>query len=86
MATQVTPAKRAKRFRDKTRVGLVRRACRMGRTLAETYPDAHCELNFNSPFELLVATVMSAQTTDARVNLVTPTPVREVSFTQATGR
>ncbi|GAA3214146.1 hypothetical protein GCM10010468_34750 [Actinocorallia longicatena] len=45
----------------------------MNRVLAETYPDAHCELNFNSPFELLVATVMSAQTTDARVNLVTPT-------------
>jgi endonuclease-3 len=45
----------------------------MNRTLTETYPDAHCELNFENPFQLLVATVMSAQTTDARVNLTTPT-------------
>ena len=36
------------------------------------YPDAHCELDFTSPFELLVATVLSAQTTDVRVNLTTP--------------
>jgi endonuclease-3 len=36
------------------------------------YPDAHCELDFRSPFELLVATVLSAQTTDVRVNLTTP--------------
>jgi endonuclease-3 len=45
----------------------------MNRTLAETYPDAHCELNFENPFQLLVATVLSAQTTDSRVNLTTPT-------------
>jgi len=44
----------------------------MDRVLAETYPDAHCELNFENPFQLLVATVLSAQTTDARVNQVTP--------------
>ncbi|MEP6590233.1 MAG: endonuclease III [Gemmatimonadota bacterium] len=36
------------------------------------YPDAHCELHFSSPFELLVATILSAQCTDVRVNLVTP--------------
>ena len=36
------------------------------------YPDAHCELDFTSPLELLVATILSAQTTDKRVNLVTP--------------
>jgi len=36
------------------------------------YPDAHTELNFSSPLELLVATILSAQTTDKRVNLVTP--------------
>ena len=41
--------------------------------LAETYPDARCELDFTNPFELLVATVLSAQTTDKRVNAVTPT-------------
>jgi len=40
--------------------------------LAETYPDARCELDFDSPFELLVVTVLSAQTTDRRVNAVRP--------------
>lgn len=38
----------------------------------QTYPDAHCELDFRTPLELLVATVLSAQCTDARVNQVTP--------------
>jgi len=54
-------------------LALVRRARRINRELAMVYPDAHCELDFTSPFELLVATVLSAQTTDVRVNLVTPT-------------
>nr|WP_146848004.1 endonuclease III [Cellulomonas terrae] len=49
-----------------------RRARRVDRALAVRYPDAHCELDFTSPFELLVATVLSAQTTDVRVNLTTP--------------
>ncbi|MBD8057758.1 endonuclease III [Cellulomonas sp. JH27-2] len=49
-----------------------RRARRIDRALAERYPDAHCELDFRDPFELLVATVLSAQTTDVRVNLTTP--------------
>ena len=44
----------------------------MHRALAERYPDARCELEHTSPFELLVATVLSAQTTDVRVNSVTP--------------
>jgi endonuclease III len=39
--------------------------------LRTTYPQAHCELNFRNPFELLVATILSAQTTDSRVNVVT---------------
>ena len=39
--------------------------------LRETYPDAHCELNFSNPLELLVATILSAQCTDKRVNIVT---------------
>ncbi|MGA1145773.1 MAG: endonuclease III [Candidatus Nanopelagicales bacterium] len=42
------------------------------RKLAATYPDAHCELDFRTPLELLVATVLSAQCTDQRVNKVTP--------------
>jgi endonuclease III len=40
--------------------------------LAEAYPDAHCELDYRTPLELLVATVLSAQCTDQRVNAVTP--------------
>jgi endonuclease III len=55
-----------------TALGLKRRARRMARLLAETHPDAHCELNHSSPLELVVATVLSAQTTDQRVNEVTP--------------
>ncbi len=39
--------------------------------LEETYPDAHCELNFSTPFELLIATILSAQATDKKVNQVT---------------
>jgi endonuclease III len=54
-------------------LALTRRARRMNRVLAATYPDAHCELDFESPLQLLVATVLSAQTTDKRVNQVTPT-------------
>ena len=44
----------------------------MVRCLAEAYPGAHCELDFTTPLELLVAVVLSAQTTDVRVNEVTP--------------
>ena len=56
-----------------SRTGLVRRARKIDRVLAETYPDARCELDFANPFELLVVTVLSAQTTDKRVNAVRPT-------------
>ena len=52
---------------------LVRRARRINRVLAATYPDAHCELDFDDPFQLLVVTVLSAQTTDRRVNAVRST-------------
>ena len=57
---------------DKSRTALVRRARTMNRILAATYPDAHIELDFSNPLELLVATILSAQTTDKRVNLITP--------------
>jgi endonuclease-3 len=40
--------------------------------LTEVYPDAHCELDFTNPLQLLVATILSAQCTDKRVNMVTP--------------
>jgi endonuclease-3 len=56
-----------------TRLALVRRARRTNRELARLYPDAHCELDFTSPLELAVATILSAQCTDKRVNEVTPT-------------
>jgi endonuclease-3 len=58
--------------KTETRAALVRRARKINRVLAETYPDAHCELDFTSPYQLLIATVLSAQTTDKRVNLTTP--------------
>ena len=57
---------------DPSRTALVRRARRINRELALLYPDAHTELNFTSPLELLVATILSAQSTDKGVNLVTP--------------
>jgi endonuclease-3 len=57
---------------DKSRIALVRRARAIHKALALTYPDAHCELDFGSPLELLVATILSAQSTDKRVNLITP--------------
>ncbi len=44
----------------------------MNRVLAEAFPDAHCELDFTTPLELAVATILSAQSTDVRVNLTTP--------------
>ncbi|WP_201931821.1 endonuclease III [Nocardioides donggukensis] len=56
-----------------THTALVRRARKIDRMLAQTYPDARCELDFDTPFELLVVTVLSAQTTDKRVNSVRPT-------------
>lgn len=49
-----------------------RRARRVHDALAATYPDAHCALDHQTPIQLLVATILSAQCTDVRVNLVTP--------------
>jgi endonuclease III len=53
-------------------LALTRRARRINRELAQLYPDAHCELDFSNPLELSVATILSAQCTDKRVNEVTP--------------
>ncbi|MDX2973176.1 endonuclease III [Kribbella solani] len=60
-------------YAGETHTQLVRRARKMHKVLTETYPDAHCELDFRTPLELLVATILSAQTTDVTVNKVTPT-------------
>ncbi|GAA4217519.1 endonuclease III [Actinocatenispora rupis] len=53
-------------------LALKRRARRMQRILAETHPDAHCELDHENPLQLAVATILSAQCTDKKVNEVTP--------------
>ena len=72
MVMDVIPPARARKRKPETRLGLVRRARQMNRILAGLYPDAHTELTFTDPFQLLVATVLSAQTTDVQVNLTTP--------------
>jgi endonuclease-3 len=51
---------------------LLRRTTRIFDILKRTYPDAHCALHFSTPLELLIATILSAQCTDERVNQVTP--------------
>ncbi|MGG2461536.1 endonuclease III [Streptomyces sp. RGM 3693] len=72
-AKSAAPAKKAAPARKpESRVAMVRRARRINRELAELYPYAHPELDFTNSFELLVATVLSAQTTDLRVNQTTP--------------
>ncbi len=71
-----TPAKKislARKPRGQKRgAALKSHALELLRRLKAEYPDAHCELDFNSPLQLLVATILSAQCTDKRVNMVTP--------------
>jgi endonuclease III len=57
---------------EESPLALTRRARRINRELADVYPDARCELDFTNALELSVATILSAQTTDKRVNEVTP--------------
>ncbi|MFG2238707.1 endonuclease III [Streptomyces sp. NPDC048734] len=74
-ATAPAPSKSPRSPRPSSsgsRTALVRRARRINRELAEVYPYAHPELDFENPFQLVVATVLSAQTTDLRVNQTTP--------------
>ena len=65
-------ARAAARGEAESPLALTRRARKINRILGETYPYAVAELDFDNPFELLVATVLSAQTTDVRVNATTP--------------
>jgi endonuclease-3 len=58
--------------RQESPLALTRRARRINKSLGELYPDAHCELDFRTPLELSVATILSAQCTDKKVNEVTP--------------
>ncbi|MDT5037349.1 MAG: endonuclease [Micromonosporaceae bacterium] len=57
---------------QETELGRKRRARRMARELTDLHPDAHCELDYTNPLELAVATILSAQCTDQRVNEATP--------------
>jgi endonuclease-3 len=59
------------------------KAIRAWERLKEAYPEAECALHHESPFQLLVATILSAQCTDARVNLVTPALFRDLGTPQA---
>ncbi|MFD0367226.1 endonuclease III [Streptomyces sp. NPDC127114] len=69
VSAKAAPRKAAK---PESHLAMVRRARKINRELADVYPYAHPELDFRNPFELLVATVLSAQTTDLRVNQTTP--------------
>jgi endonuclease-3 len=73
-----TPAPADSRFPDlpfplpRVTAAARRRAAALLDALAKAFPDAHCELDYSSPHELLIATILSAQTTDAAVNKATP--------------
>jgi endonuclease III len=54
--------------------------------LAELYPDAHIMLDYGTPYQLLIAVIMSAQTTDAGVNKVTPSALRALPRARGPGR
>lgn len=69
--TAAEPAE-TERVPRETKTARIERTGRIIQTLAKAYPDAHCELAFSTPLELLVATILSAQCTDKQVNLVTP--------------
>lgn len=70
---QAKQAEKAKAAAEpKPDTALVRRARRIYRELGDVYPNAHCELDFENPFQLLTAVILSAQSTDVGVNKVTP--------------
>ncbi len=69
-AVKTAAKKRAARPRGKAALG--QHAATILAKLLERYPDAHCALDFRNPYELLCATILSAQCTDKRVNMVTP--------------
>jgi endonuclease III len=71
-ARRPAPARRLNVARESA-IAKRTRARAIARGLARAYPDATCELDFRSPWELLVATILSAQCTDKMVNQVTPT-------------
>ncbi len=68
----MTAARRRRAPRPRRGATLKAHAAELHRRLQALYPDAHCELDYRSPYQLAVATILSAQCTDKRVNLVTP--------------
>ena len=74
---------RAVSFADESALARTRRARRIVKELGALYPQAHCELNFTTPLELSVATILSAQCTDKRVNEVTPTLFKQYTTAAA---
>src|SRR5438270_13960512 len=76
-------AKKGARIPSSRRAPATTRAPEIFARLRRTYPDAHCALDFQSPFQLLVATILSAQCTDKRVNMVTPALFRRYATPEA---
>lgn len=72
MAAIADASARPRPFADESPLARKRRARRIDRELADLYPHARTELDFTTPLELAVATILSAQCTDLRVNQVTP--------------
>ena len=70
--TRKSSKKRSPALRRIDPAALANHAASIYEGLSHLYPDAHCELDYRNPFELLVATILSAQCTDRRVNMVTP--------------
>lgn len=71
-ATKKAPAKKSRKARLESQAKRTERARKIFDALARAYPDSHCALNFKNAYELSVATILSAQCTDKRVNMVTP--------------
>jgi len=68
---------------QESHTALVRRARKVNRMLGTIFPEARCELDFENPLQLLVATVLSAQCTDKRVNMVTPNLFKQFPTVEA---
>lgn len=68
---------------EESHTALVRRARKVNRMLGTIFPEARCELDFENPLQLLVATVLSAQCTDKRVNMVTPSLFKQFPTVEA---
>jgi endonuclease-3 len=76
-AKRPASAKKSARTTRRGATARARRATEVFARLAREYPDAHCALDFKDPYQLLVATILSAQCTDKRVNMVTPALFRK---------